>query len=112
LEGTAYERMIEARERKPDLPLPTRREVGFTFVRYIGHPALDQNAEFIEEWADHLAGSLQQGSDAYVFCHCPDERLDPWLCREFHRRVNARIPIPPLPWDEIDASIPRQPGLL
>ncbi|RPI27389.1 MAG: DUF72 domain-containing protein, partial [Chloroflexota bacterium] len=38
LRGSVYQRMIDARERKPDLPLPTRREVGFTFLRFIGHP--------------------------------------------------------------------------
>jgi uncharacterized protein YecE (DUF72 family) len=111
LEGSAYKSMLAARERKPDLPLPTRREVTFTFLRYIGHPLMDQNAGFIDEWADHLASSLAQGNDAYVFCHCPDERLDPWLCRAFHQRVNARITIPPLPWDQTDADIARQPEL-
>jgi uncharacterized protein YecE (DUF72 family) len=112
LEGSVYKRMLEARERKPDLPIPTRREVGFTFLRFIGHPLMDQNAVFIEEWADHLAGALRQGREAYVFCHCPDERLDPWLCRDFHQRVNARFAIPPLPWDEIEANIASQPRLL
>jgi uncharacterized protein YecE (DUF72 family) len=112
LEGSVYQRMLEARERKPDLPIPTQREVGFTFLRYIGHPVLDRNAGFIAEWADHLAGALEQGREAYVFCHCPDERLDPWLCREFHQQVTARFPIPPLPWDEIDANAARQPRLL
>lgn len=108
LDGSVYKRMLEARERKPDLPIPTRREIGFTFLRYIGHPVMEQNAEFIAEWAEHLAGALQQGRDAYVFCHCPDERQDPWLCRDFHRRVNELISIPPLPWDEIDANTASQ----
>ena len=112
LEGSVYQRMLEARARKPDLPIPTQREVGFTFLRYIGHPLRDQNADFIDEWADHLAGVLEQGRDAYVFCHCPDERLDPWLCRDFHQRVNARFAIPPLPWDELDSNIASQPRLL
>jgi hypothetical protein len=42
LEGSVYQRMLEARGRKPDLPVPTRREVGFTFLRFIGHPVMDQ----------------------------------------------------------------------
>jgi uncharacterized protein YecE (DUF72 family) len=111
LEGSAYQRMLEARERKPDLPIPTQREVGFTFLRFIGHPLRDQNAEFIAEWADHLGGALEQGKEAYVFCHCPDERLDPWLCRDFHQRVNERFSIPPLPWDETDSNIASQSRL-
>jgi uncharacterized protein YecE (DUF72 family) len=112
LEGSVYQRMLEARERKPDLPIPTKREVGFTFLRFIGHPMMDQNVEFIDEWADHLAEALGKGKDAYVFCHCPDDRLDPWLCREFHQRVSQRISLPPLPWDEVDSNIARQERLL
>lgn len=112
LEDSVYQRMLEAREHKPDLPIPIQREVNFTFLRFIGHPVMDQNTEFIEEWADHLAGVLEQGREAYVFCHCPDERLDPLLCREFHQQVNARFAIPPLPWDQIDADIARQSRLL
>jgi uncharacterized protein YecE (DUF72 family) len=111
-----YQQMLQARQRKPNLPIPTQREVGFPFLRYIGHPVMEQNAQFIAEWADHLAKSLERGPDAgrdaYVFCHCPDARLDPWLCREFHRQVQARFPIPPLPWDEIDAPIPGQTSFL
>ena len=112
LEGSVYKRMLAARERKPDLPIPTQREVGFTFLRFIGHPLLDQNSEFIEEWAGHLAGALEQGRDAYVFCHCPDERLDPWLCKDFHQRVKVRLPIPALPWDTIDSHTASQSRLL
>jgi uncharacterized protein YecE (DUF72 family) len=112
LEGSVYEQMLETRERKPDQPIPTRQEMGITFLRFVGHPVMDQNAKFIDEWADYLAGALERGREAYVFCHCPDERLDPWLCREFHQRVNARFSIPPLPWDEIDANIASQPRLL
>jgi uncharacterized protein YecE (DUF72 family) len=112
LEGSVYQQLLEARERKPDLPIPTRWEVGFTFLRFIGHPVRDQNADFIDEWADHLATTLKQGREAYVFCHCPDDRLDPWLCRDFHQHVNARYPIPPLPWDEVDSNQTSQPRLL
>ncbi len=108
LKGSVYKRMLETRERKPDIPTPTQREVGFTFLRFIGHPMRDQNTAFIAEWADHLASELEKGKEAYVFCHCPDVRLDPWLCRDFHKQVNARFSIPPLPWDEIDSQIPEQ----
>jgi uncharacterized protein YecE (DUF72 family) len=112
LEGSVYQQMLKMQERKPERPIPTRREGSFTFLRFIGHPVMDQNAEFIDEWAEHLAGALEQDREIYVFCHCPDERLDPRLCRDFHQRVNARFTLPPLPWDEIDANIASQPTLL
>ncbi len=97
LKGSVYERLIQARERKPDLPIIYEPTGPFTFLRYIGHPQIEQNALVLAEWTDHLAEWLRQGLDTYVFCHCPDERMDPQLCRELHQRVSTRVSIPPLP---------------
>lgn len=110
LRGSVYERMLLARERKPDVPVVTEPTAGFTFLRYIGHPLLAQNEEFLEEWAGRLAEWHQQGREAYVFCHCPDERIDPRLCEEFYRRVAARAAISPLAQEKIDSE-PRQERL-
>jgi len=112
LQGSVYQRMLEARQRKPNLPILPDRTAPFVFLRYIGHPSLEENFPILSEWADHVAGWLREGIAAYVFCHCPDERLDPWLCREFHRRVSASLPLPPLPWDGLVSQSPHQPRLL
>jgi uncharacterized protein YecE (DUF72 family) len=111
LEGSVYLRLLQARERKPDLPILAERTASFTFLRYIGHPNMEENAPYLAKWAEHLTGWLDEGADAYVFCHCPDERLDPWLCRELHRLVAARRPLPLLPWDELDSKTVRQERL-
>lgn len=109
LQGSVYERLVQARKQKPDLPVAIEPTAAFTFLRYIGHPDMKQNEPFLDEWARALAGWLLAGLDTYVFCHCPDERLDPYLCRELHRRVAARVPISPLPQisPDIGASQPR-----
>jgi uncharacterized protein YecE (DUF72 family) len=104
LQASVYERLLQARERKPNVPIVSEPTASFTFLRYIGHPILESNIAYMEEWADHLAGWLQSGLDTYVFCHCPDERLDPTLCRELHQRVSARIPIPALPSIKTDST--------
>ena len=112
LKRSVYERLVQARARKPQLPIVPAATADFGFLRYIGHPRLVQNLGVIDEWADHMAGWLGAGMDAFVFCHCPDERLDPWLCREFHHSIAARLSIPPLPWDDrILNSAPAQPPL-
>ncbi|HSF80891.1 MAG TPA: DUF72 domain-containing protein [Anaerolineales bacterium] len=108
LAGSVYQRLLQARQRKPDLPILPEITASFIFLRYIGHPQMELNGPYLKEWADHLGGWLDGETQAYVFCHCPDERLDPWLCRDLHRRVAKRIPLPPLPWDEADANIARQ----
>ena len=104
LRGSVYERLVQARKQKPDLPVVIEPTASFTFLRYIGHPVAEQNTSFLDEWADHLAGWLRKGLDAYVFCHCPDESLDPVLCRELHRRVAAKAPISPLPHITTDSN--------
>jgi uncharacterized protein YecE (DUF72 family) len=112
LAGSVYQRLLQARQRKPHLPILTERTASFTFLRYIGHPQLDNNAAFIDEWAERLASWLDEGAEAYVFCHCPAEVMDPWLCRQFHQRVSTRHPLPPLPWDAADGGATRQERLI
>ncbi len=111
LAGSVYQRLLAARQRKPDLPILPERTASFIFLRYIGHPQIELNAPYLEEWSSHLAGWLQSEAESYVFCHCPDERLDPWLCRELHRRVAGHIRLPALPWDEAEAGTAKQASL-
>lgn len=94
--------MGQARERKPDVPLLLGRTARFAFVRYIGHPDVPANSEFLDEWADHIAGWLQAGADVFAFCHCPDETQSPAICRALHTRVGQRVEVASLPWDEAD----------
>jgi len=111
LAGSTYESLLEARERKPDVPVFSERTGDFVFLRFIGHPNLEPNLEYISEWVEHLVPQMEQGVDAFIFCHSPDNLIAPQLCREFHRRIAARIKIPPLPWDTIKTEIPDQPNL-
>lgn len=112
LAGSVYQQLLLARERKPDVPIVPERTAGFIFVRYIGHPALEQNIPFLDEWADRIAGWLAEGADAYVFCHCPDQRLDPALCLALYREVARRISLPALPWERLEQESARQAPLL
>jgi uncharacterized protein YecE (DUF72 family) len=104
LEGSVYQTLLEARERKPDVPILRKRTADFSFLRYIGHPQMKINTPLLDEWGSFLISELRQGSDVYVICHSPDNLLAPWLCREFHMRIAGQVNIPPLPWDEIQAN--------
>jgi uncharacterized protein YecE (DUF72 family) len=101
LAGTVYESLLEARERKPDVPVRPKRTANFTFLRFIGHPRLEVNLPLVEEWAGYFSSQLKDGADVYAFCHSPDNRIAPDLCRALHRRVSNKIEIPTLPWDGI-----------
>ncbi|HET9589411.1 MAG TPA: DUF72 domain-containing protein [Anaerolineales bacterium] len=103
LEGSVYQTLLAARERKPNVPILPERTADFIFLRYIGHPQMEQNEALLMEWAGYVASELSAGADAYVFCHSPENLAAPYLCREFHHRVSEKVDIPSLPWDEIDA---------
>jgi uncharacterized protein YecE (DUF72 family) len=111
LAGSTYESLLEARERKPDVPVVPKRTSDFIFLRFIGHPELEQNLELVNEWVDYLVPQMQANADAFIFCHSPDNLSAPNICREFHRRVAARLNIQPLPWDALAPESPDQPAL-
>jgi uncharacterized protein YecE (DUF72 family) len=111
LAGSSYESLLEARERKPDVPVVPKRTSDFVFVRYIGHPDLEINRPFLDEWGSYFTSQINEGADVYAYCHSPDNMVAPTLCRELHQRVAKVVDVLPLPWDEIKPDIPQQ-GML
>lgn len=102
LRGSVYQSLLEARERKPDVPVILERTADFVFIRYIGHSQLKYNIAFLNEWKDYLVSQLRQSIKAYVFCHSPENLTAPYLCRELHQRIASQATISPLPWDDTD----------
>ena len=111
LEGTTYGSLVEARERKPDVPVAPKRTTDFVFIRYIGHPDLSTNDPFLDEWATYVVSQLKAGADAYMFCHSAENLTAPSIARELYRRVARHVSLPPLPWDTIQPDAPEQPVL-
>ena len=111
LAGSAYESLLEARQRKPDVPVIPNRTTDFVFVRYIGHPDMEINRPFLEDWGSYFASQINDGATVHVFCHSPDNLIAPYLSRELHQLVAGKADIPPLPWDEIKPDLPEQPRL-
>src|SRR5262249_11611414 len=101
----AEENLQRARDNKPDVPMHPLRSRDVALIRYIGHPIAELNAPFLDEWADRVADWLADGTHAYFFCHCPDERRSPALCRDFQHRLERRADVPSLPWDALESGL-------
>jgi len=108
LAGSSYQSLLEARERKPDVPVVPKRTSDFVFVRYIGHPDIEINRPLLDEWGSYFSSQIKGGADVYAFCHSPDNMIAPDLCRELHQRVANEVDIPSLPWDDIKPDTPQQ----
>jgi uncharacterized protein YecE (DUF72 family) len=94
-----------ARDRKPAVPMHPLRSGGLALIRYIGHPTPELNEPLLDEWAARVAQWLADGTEIYFFCHCPDERRSPALCRAFQRRLERLADVPQLPWDALDQGM-------
>ncbi|HVB73714.1 MAG TPA: DUF72 domain-containing protein [Ktedonobacteraceae bacterium] len=97
--SAAEQQILQARERKPDLPVQLAITTDFALVRYIGHPRMDMNDAFLEDWARQFAQWIQQGLTLYVFCHCPFEVHSPAICAALYHRMQKLIALPPLAWE-------------
>jgi uncharacterized protein YecE (DUF72 family) len=113
IKGSAYESLLEARERKPNVPVFEEVTADFTFLRFIGHPEMEKNQVWMNEWTPRIADQLSAGKEAFVFCHSPDNLLAPFIAREFHQQISSQIKIAPLPWDDVNdaPAEPYQPTL-
>ncbi len=96
--STEEQQILQARERKPNLPLQIATTTDFVFLRYIGHPRAEVNEPLLDEWAQQIGQWLKQGTTVYVFCHCPFEKHSPEICAALYQRVSALVPLPPLTW--------------
>jgi uncharacterized protein YecE (DUF72 family) len=104
LAGSVYKSLVEARERKPDVPVVPKRTSDFIFVRYIGHPEIEVNNPYLKEWGEYFISQLGERADVYMFCHSPNNLAAPWLARKIYSWVGQQVTLPPLPWNELDGE--------
>jgi uncharacterized protein YecE (DUF72 family) len=104
LAGSVYQSLLEARERKPDVPVIPKRTADFIFVRYIGHPEIEVNDPYLKGWGEYFISQLQEEADVYMFCHSPNNMAAPWLARKIYAQVREEVMLPPLPWEEVDTE--------
>jgi uncharacterized protein YecE (DUF72 family) len=104
--------VLHAQSKKPKVPPRPAALTAFPQVRFIGHPLLEANDAFLEQWVEKVAGWIEEGRTPYVFLHTPDNIQAPLLAQRFHQRLMARLPgLSALP--ELDRAPPvQQLGLL
>lgn len=105
---------LDAKRRKPRVPVRFAALGARPFVRFVGDPDLPRNAAALDAWAEVVARWIGEGRTPYFFAHHPDDALAPALGRDFQRRVHARQPaVPPPPaWPAERESRPIQLSLL
>lgn len=86
-----------AQSKKPRLPVRVMALGRHPMVRFIGHPELDANRSWMQQWAAKVVEWISEDRQPYVFLHTPDNRLAPQLVRIFHQMVCEQgVELPPL----------------
>lgn len=81
-----------AQAKKPRVPA---RFVGLSdtpIVRFIGRDEPAECDPQLDAWAGAVARWVGEGRTPFVFCHAPDERFAPALCRRFHAHLRGALP--------------------
>jgi uncharacterized protein YecE (DUF72 family) len=90
--------VLHAQSKKPKVPPRPAALTQFPQVRLIGHPTLEANDSYVEQWAQKVAGWIEEGRTPYVFLHTPDNIQAPDLARRFHKQLMRLLPgLPVLP---------------
>lgn len=88
---------VDAKRKKPRLPLVIKALGGSPFVRFVGDAEVARNDAILKSWADVVANWLREGRSPYFFTHHPDDTHAPALAARFHGFVRALEPrVPPL----------------
>ncbi len=92
----------QSNRRKPKVPLQPVVTADFAIVRYISHPRLLRNQDYLAGWVNQVNDWLKQGKQVYFFVHCPMEVESPAIARYFQTQLeSANVPVPPLLWNQL-----------
>lgn len=93
---------LHSNRRKPKVPLQPVVTADFGIVRYISHPQLMRNQDYLAGWVKQVSQWLKDGKQIYFFVHCPQEEASPAIAQYFQRLLeDAGVPVPLLPWNEL-----------
>jgi uncharacterized protein YecE (DUF72 family) len=83
---------LEAKTRKPRLPVHALALGPQPAVRFIGGMDNHANLGFLQPWLDKCVQWLAEGREPMLFMHTPDNRLAPELARLFLQQLAERLP--------------------
>ena len=86
----SHPEVLNALHEKPDLPILPEVVNGVAFLRLVLHPDRRDNDRYIDEWSERLAVWLDDGVDAHVLIHCPNNLHCPELAERFHASLRRR----------------------
>lgn len=83
---------LDAKKKKPDLPVHAMAIGNNPIVRFVGHEHMPANDDFFAHWADKVLQWIEMGKQPYVFVHLANNSFAPELALHLHRQIQLRLP--------------------
>ena len=101
---------LEAKARKPRLPVHALALGQKPAVRFIGGMDNQANLGFLQPWLEKCVQWLAEEREPMLFMHTPDNRLAPELARLFLQQLAERVPgLEPMPAWPGECELAEQP---
>lgn len=84
--------LMDAQRKKPRVPCHAVATGGHPVVRFIGHPELERNHPWLDQWSNKLGQWLQEGREPTVFVHSSDNIAAPTLASWLDEKLQQVVP--------------------
>lgn len=82
----------DVQTKKPKVPTNVIVTGGCPVIRFVGHPNIDSNRQFLAPWMKKVTEWRGQGIHPYFFFHMPDNTEAPWLAQAFFNWIKDAYP--------------------
>ena len=86
------ESLLDAQQKKPRVPCHPVATGRCPVVRYIGHPDLERNRTWLDQWAKKLTEWVREGRSPMVFVHSSDNVAAPTLASWLELNIQQYMP--------------------
>jgi uncharacterized protein YecE (DUF72 family) len=84
--------VMEVQAKKPRLPTHVVTTSDRPIIRFVGHPTLEKNREFLAPWIDKFVQWSSANIQPFIFFHMPDNAQAPWLADLFFDEFKQAYP--------------------
>lgn len=91
-QSEASDLVRDVQTKKPKVPTNVIATAKSPIIRFVGHPNIDSNRQFLAPWMKKINDWREQGIHPYLFFHMPDNSEAPWLAKAFFNWIQDAYP--------------------
>lgn len=88
--------LLDAQQKKPNVPVHAISTAETPMVRFIGDPTLARNDRFFANWLKKIPEWIGEGKTPYLFIHTANNDEAPQLAARYYEKLCELITLPPL----------------